>query len=468
MRLAAATGRPVEVLITVAGDADLARTPPAGEHAQKVATAGQRLRDTAARAQAGLVEDLKSRAIEHRAFWVANVVWARAGLAELERIAGRDDVLHIDGNPVVRNRLPQPEAGPQSPDVPNATEWGVNKVRAPEVWATGYTGQGVVIGGQDTGLPVGPPGAARQVPRLERHDRRPQLQLARRHPRVVSGGANAAAWIRRCPATTTTMARTRWAPWSATTAATTRSAWRRARAGSAAATWSAGDGTPATYLECFQWFMAPTDLAGPEPGSGAGAARDQQLLGLPAVGGLHGVACSNRAVDNLRAAGIMVVVSAGNNGSSCGSVQDPPAIYARSFSVGNTTSADSIAGSSSRGPVTIDGSNRLKPDVSAPGTSIRSSIRGGGYANFSGTSMAGPHVAAAAALVMSARPDLRGNPAAVESVLRETAVPLTSTQNCGLYPGSAVPNAVFGSGRIDAFAAVSRVSSDPIFVDGTE
>ncbi len=106
--------------------------------------------------------------------------------------------------------------------------------------------------------------------------------------------------------------------------------------------------------------------------------------------------------------------------------------------------------------------------MSAPGSSIRSSIRGGGYANFSGTSMAGPHVAAAAALVMSARPDLRGNPAAVESVLRETAVPLTSTQTCGLYPGSTVPNAVFGSGRIDAYAAVSRVSSDPIFVDGTE
>ena len=57
---------------------------------------------------------------------------------------------------------------------------------------------------------------------------------------------------------------------------------------------------------------------------------------------------------------------------------------------------------------------------------------------------------------------------AVESVLRETAVPLTSTQTCGLYAGSTVPNAVFGSGRIDAYAAVSRVSSDPIFVDGTE
>ncbi|MBP6693139.1 MAG: S8 family serine peptidase [Xanthomonadales bacterium] len=467
VRLAAAAGRPVEVLITVAGDAGLARTPPAGEHAQKVATAGQRLRDTAARAQAGLLEDLESRAIEHRAFWVANVVWARAGLAELERIAGRDDVLRIDGNPVVRNRLPQPEAGSQAPDVPNATEWGVNKVRAPEVWATGVTGQGVVIGGQDTGYQWDHPALRAKYRGWNGTTADHNYNWHDAIHALVNGGVNDCGLDSPVPCddhnhgthTMGTMVGDDGGNNQVGVAPGAR--WIGCR------NMEAGDGTPATYLECFQWFMAPTDLAGQNPDPARAPHVINNSWGCPPSEGCT-VSVLESAVDNLRAAGVMVVVSAGNNGSSCGSVQDPPAIYARSFSVGNTTSVDSIAGSSSRGPVTIDGSNRLKPDVSAPGSSIRSSIRGGGYANFSGTSMAGPHVAAAAALVMSARPDLRGNPAAVESVLRETAVPLTSTQTCGLYAGSTVPNAVFGSGRIDAYAAVSRVSSDPIFVDGTE
>jgi subtilisin family serine protease len=64
-------------------------------------------------------------------------------------------------------------------------------------------------------------------------------------------------------------------------------------------------------------------------------------------------------VDNTRAAGIVVVVSAGNSGSACSTVNTPAAIYESSFSIGATDAADNIAGFSSRGPVTVDGSNRL-------------------------------------------------------------------------------------------------------------
>ena len=49
-----------------------------------------------------------------------------------------------------------------------------------------------------------------------------------------------------------------------------------------------GVGTPESYSECFQWFIAPTNLAEPEPRPLQGAARHQQLVGLPARGGLHG------------------------------------------------------------------------------------------------------------------------------------------------------------------------------------
>jgi subtilisin family serine protease len=95
------------------------------------------------------------------------------------------------------------------------------------------------------------------------------------------------------------------------------------------------------------------------------------------------------AVQNLTAAGIVTAHSAGNSGSGCSTVNTPAGIYAESFTVGATNSSDTIAGFSSRGPVTVDGSNRRKPDISAPGVDIRSSVPIGDYGDgWSGTSMA--------------------------------------------------------------------------------
>src|SRR5207237_9499466 len=101
----------------------------------------------------------------------------------------------------------------------------------------------------------------------------------------------------------------------------------------------------------------------------------------------------------------MMVAGAGNDGPDCSTVMYPPAIYAASYTVGAlTTGSDNIASFSSRGPVTIDGSNRVKPDITAPGTNTRSSYNTSenAYASLSGTSMATQHLAVVMPLLLYA------------------------------------------------------------------
>ena len=77
----------------------------------------------------------------------------------------------------------------------------------------------------------------------------------------------------------------------------------------------------------------------------------------------------------------------------------------------------------------------------------------------SGTSMAGPHVAGVVALLISAIPGLAGNVEAIENIVEQSAVRLTTTQGCGGDTATAVPNNVYGWGRIDMLAAYNLVRS---------
>ncbi|RMF47227.1 MAG: DUF11 domain-containing protein, partial [Anaerolineae bacterium] len=164
----------------------------------------------------------------------------------------------------------------------------------------------------------------------------------------------------------------------------------------------------------------------------------------------------------------MVVVSAGNSGPFCSTVSDPAAIYDAAFSVGATSSSDTIASFSSRGPVIVDGSNRMKPDISAPGVGIRSSVPGGGYqGGWSGTSMAGPHVAGLVALLLSAKPSLRGQVSAIENVITQSAVPRYTYDGCGGDTPTTLPNNTYGWGRIDAWAAYQALDVHQLSVAKT-
>ncbi|MCG3135551.1 MAG: hypothetical protein HMLKMBBP_03258 [Planctomycetes bacterium] len=154
--------------------------------------------------------------------------------------------------------------------------------------------------------------------------------------------------------------------------------------------------------------------------------------------------------------GITVAISAGNSGSSAGTVGTPADGF-NILTVGNfddkgTTSRsdDAIASSSSRGPLS-DG--RRKPDISAPGTNIMSSYAhwesAGDFISYSGTSMAAPHVAGAAALLL----DL-GTATAPEAV---KASLMNSVRHASPVPTS--PDNNWGWGAMDLTAAYNTRSS---------
>jgi subtilisin family serine protease len=208
-----------------------------------------------------------------------------------------------------------------------------------------------------------------------------------------------------------------------------------------------------------QWFLAPTQIGGGNPDPTKAPDITINSWGCPASEG-----CSpntlQAAVDAQAAAGIMMVVAAGNSGSSCSTVTDPPSLYATSYTVGAlNTGTDTIASFSSRGPVTADGSGRIKPDISAPGTNTRSASNtsDNAYTIASGTSMATPHIAGAMALLWSAIPSLQNQIDPSRAALNNAAVHINSTQ-CG---SAGPPNNVYGWGRVDIFAAVTSATPTP-------
>ncbi|MBI2621547.1 MAG: S8 family serine peptidase [Candidatus Levybacteria bacterium] len=138
------------------------------------------------------------------------------------------------------------------------------------------------------------------------------------------------------------------------------------------------------------------------------------------------------AFDNSAALGILHIAAAGNSGNPPGNGDNViyPARWDSLVAVAATNSDDKRASWSSTGPAV---------EISGPGVSIKSTLPGGGYGNYSGTSMASPHVAGTAALVIKAGfDDVRGR-------MNSTAVDL----------GSSGRDKHYGYGRVDAAAAAS-------------
>ncbi|MFE7749785.1 S8 family serine peptidase [Streptomyces sp. NPDC057428] len=157
-----------------------------------------------------------------------------------------------------------------------------------------------------------------------------------------------------------------------------------------------------------------------------------------------------RSVNELsKETGALFTIAAGNNGPDARTVRSPGTADA-ALTVGAVDSAEAIAEFSSRGP--RYGDDALKPEITAPGVGIlaaRSQYApwgSGSYASLSGTSMATPHVAGAAALVAAAHPDWSGS--RVKDALISTVRPT---------PGITIDDG--GNGRVDAAATVGTLTA---------
>ncbi len=425
----------------------------------------QNLIQSAEQSQKEIIRILDQNQIDYQSFYLVNAIAAKLDLNTLYTLSEHGDVQHIywdrpamvdyiiDEEEVLRSRMTEPE-------------WGIKMIQADSVWSLGYTGENVVIAGQDTGYDFEHPTLLKKYRGYSEdanHEHDYNWHDAIREINPLHGDTLITETTNPCGLNvdhpcddnnhgTHTMGTMIGSDDENSIGVAPDAKWIACR------NMERGYGSPSTYIECFEWFLAPTKLDGTDADPTMAPHVIANSWGCPEMEGCN---ASNwhlmdEAVENLRSAGVVVVVSAGNSGSSCESVRNPAAIFQGSFSVGATASNDTIAGFSSRGPVAVDSSFRLKPDISAPGVGVRSTIRNGGFASFSGTSMAGPHVAGVVGLIISANPALAGQVEIIEEIIRSTAVPKTTDQDCGDYLGSEIPNAVYGYGRIDALAAVEQ------------
>lgn len=412
-----------EFYIILAQQADLSPAAALQTKLEKGAFVFNALRQTAADTQTGIIAMLEKQGIEYRSWYIANMVSATGTLALVETLTARADVAAIEPAPD-----PHPDPVTKTMTVEekiNAIEWNVTRVGAPDAWAMGFDGDGMVVGDNDTGVQWD-------------------------HPALINKyrGWNGSA------------ADHNYNWWDASGDSDTPVDYNghgthtmgtmigddggENQIGVApGAQWIACAGM---NVECLQFFLAPWDLDGmnPDPSKAPDAVNNSWYD----ESGFD----YRPTILALNAAGVAVIKSAGNWGSGCNTISPPgnvPEIIATAaFGVG-----DVIASFSSRGPNSDYGETILKPEVAAPGVNVRSSVPGGLYeGGWNGTSMAAPHSTGMVAVLWSAAPCIRGDVPLTKEIMMMTAEPKVDGQ-CGPFVDH--PNDVWGWGILDFEAAVT-------------
>ena len=477
--LAAAQAKPqVDFVLLLSDKADLAAaTANAKTKKEKGAATVAALKATAARSQGPVLAALQARGLTHRAFWLANAITAKGSLADIQTLAGRADVrgaylISTELNllsPYIARRANAVKAASGKTDyvgkaLGDTAEYGLRQLRAPEVWKLGFTGQGVVVGDHDVGVMWDHPALKNQY---RGWNATTSTASHAYNWRNAFGAADLFCTDPEVPCDSNGHG-------THTTGTIVGFDGADNQVGMApGAKWMAcrslldpvlGVGTVPTYMDCMEWQVAPY----PE---GDAAAADPAMA-PDVVSNSWGCleACAppllKDANDAIYAAGIVQVVSAGNDGDTCSTIAFPIALYESSFTVGANDEGEAMADFSSRGPVLTDASMRLKPNITAPGVDTRSSWNDGDYNTISGTSMAGPHVVGLVALLMSSEPRLIGRVADVRKLVELSAVQtITTVQTCGGTTVADIPNNITGWGRVDALNAVTMRPQLKITID---
>lgn len=435
-----------EFLVFLTEQADLSAAEQLPDKRARGQYVVERLRTVAASTQSALLNHLAEQRVPHRAFWIANMIWVRSDLETIRSLARRVDVAHLYANPLTSPTLPHHSLTRAS--TPQGIEWNLVQIGAPDFWSNGLLGSGVVVAGQDTGYDWEHPALKNQYRGWDglnaSHDFNWHDAIHTVGPGSSCGADSPVPCDDHSHGTHTMGILVGDDGAGNQIGVAPQARWIGCRNMD-----ENGVGTPASYAECFQFFVAPTRV----DGTGANPALAPHVINnswtCPPDEGCTDPYILQTVVQNTRAAGIVVVASAGNDGPDCSSINSPPAIYDAALTVGATDNTDAIWNLSSRGGIPVDERYRTKPNVTAPGVGVRSSVPNGGYSSWSGTSMAGPHVAGQIALLISAVPGLAGRTNTLEACVESTAIPLADTLDCSGVAGRQIPNNSYGRGRVD-------------------
>ena len=435
---------PTRFIVEFGARPDLRGAPRIKDHGKRVGFVVDRLRSTAKTSQAEALAIAKgAKGANPTSYWLANrlLVSGDAKLAaRLARLPGVASIQPTKIYPLVKPVKTSAAILAAAGD----PEWGVEKIGADQVWAEGITGSGIVVGSIDTGVDFTHPALVGNY-RGNNHDGTfthdynwwdPSNSCPSEPCDNVGHGTHTMGTIAGGDGP---------GPFTPDTGVAPGAEWMTAKGCEDFGC------TSESLLSAGQFILAPTDLAGNNPDPSMAPDVVSNSWGSDDPNDTFYLA----TVQAWRAAGIIPVFAAGNAGPFCGSA-GTPGNFNEVISLGATDKNDVIADFSSRGPSPTD---KVSPNVSAPGVDVVSSVPGGGYEAFSGTSMATPHAAGTIALMLSAKTDLLGDFDGVLHALDATAIDRPDG-SCGTPdPSDNDPNFVYGEGRIDAKAAVDLVKT---------
>jgi hypothetical protein len=257
----------VEFLVIMHEQADLSAARTIRDKHQKGRFVMETLSALAEQTQRDLRDMLRAEQQIHQSFWVINGLWVKGNRSLIERIAQMPETGRLELNPVWHlDLLPREELPEESArDRFNPQSWGLTKINADDVWNLGFTGADIVVGGQDTGYEWEHPAVKEQYRGWNGSNADHNYNWHDAIHALINGGSNSCGLNLDHPCDdhahgTHTMGTMVGGPNANETYGVAPDAtWMGCR------NMEEGDGTPATYIECFEWFIAPTNLSNQNP-----------------------------------------------------------------------------------------------------------------------------------------------------------------------------------------------------------